>query len=118
MFITPPLAHESQESPYIQALARSSLVPTERIPTVKDQFRHSLGIANGVSNGQRASLRDSQKCVRAQTQSINNSVQILLKRLEGDVGDVPVGKSIAPAVVANEAKAISEEMVQICSKRV
>ena len=42
----------------------------------------------------------------------------MLKRFERDVGDVPIGKTFAPTVVANEAKAIGKEMVQVCPKRV
>jgi hypothetical protein len=34
----------------------------------------------------------------------------MLERFEGDIGEVPIGKTIASSVIPNEAEAIGKEM--------
>src|SRR5262245_7150502 len=111
MLVSPAFAHHGQEGLHVQAFAGAALVPAERIPAVQDDLGDPFGIANRVSDGHRSSLRYAEKRVRPQTECIDNSVQIMLERLEGDIGNVPIGKPVAPAVIANEAEAIGEEMV-------
>lgn len=84
----------------------------ERIPAVEDHFQDAVRMANGVRDGERGTLRDTQQRVGSQIQSVHDRLQILQQGFEGNVLDVPVGKPVVPAVVANEAVAVGEEVQQ------
>ena len=93
-------AHTHLELSYL----RGQVPPAGRVSSDQYQARDPLGMAHGIFDRYRASLRNPQEWKALQAQFVGNRFEILNECIEAQIGDFPVRQATAALVVAYELR--------------
>jgi len=104
IFLPPAEPHEGQHGGGLLLLGLGShtFAPAQRIAAVKDQMGHAFGVAYGIGDRYRATLRDAEQREALDAGGIDDGFQVAHEGLEGTLLDLAVGKAVAAGVVADQ----------------
>jgi hypothetical protein len=85
--------------------------PAAHEPAEQHEVRHALGIASRVCDRHRAALRDADQGEPREPDRVDDGLEIVHERLEGDVRNIAIGEPVASLVIPDQGP-IAAELVQ------
>ncbi len=103
VLLTPALAHERHQGiGLIDIRLPATLAPAARVTAIQHEVRDAFGMAHSIGDRHGAALGNTQERKPVEPRRVDDRLEVAHERIQGDVIDIPIGKTIATLVVTDQ----------------